>query len=137
VKVVGKSGKDTRKEMQSQMDIDTDTAKVSGVDKKVLSNLKVGEFVVKVGSNLPFKAKNRTHTLDNRNSMRKEHWEQIINEQLERYYVKPTPLNLKKPQEKDNSSPTPPPREKQVDEERNSPKKDKGNRRSFNPKFDA
>ncbi len=139
VKIIGGAGYKSRREMMQEMDIDEETERMTGINKKTFKKLKIGKFIVQIGNNEPMKITNGTRLLGNKHSMKSDKWEAIKQEQLSRYYVRRKEFpNIENPIE-DNKSSSIPPRTKSSDEFLKEPKNDESGtnkKRPFNPKFD-
>lgn len=139
VKIIGGAGYKSRREMMQEMDIDEETERMTGINKKTFKKLKVGKFIAQIGTNEPIKITNGTRLLGNKHSMKSDQWETIKQEQLSKYYVKKKAFsNIETPIEDNTNSPIPP-RTKSSDEFLEKPKKDNqegDDKRPFNPKFD-
>ena len=87
VRIIGKSGYKSRREMMQEMDVDEETERVTGISKKSFKKLQQGEFIVQVGNLQAFKMTNRTRLLKDKHAMAPELWEQIKEEQIVSYYT--------------------------------------------------
>lgn len=106
IKIVGRAGDDSKRKMTSMMSIKKDNE--LGVTIDTLDRLTVGEFVAQIDVGEPFKFKSRTKTLDNKHSMSSEQWDEIVQEQIKKYYDDKRPKPI---QENEGSSfPNPPKR---------------------------
>ena len=76
VKVLGDAGADSQAAMAKEMHVGRD----------YLTNLEVGEFVVKCGTAPPLKMRMRADYLGNQNQMKAEDWEALRAFQVSRYY---------------------------------------------------
>lgn len=113
VKIIGKAGYESRDIMLKQMGFNAEEEKIlkysqglfprpigrRPVTLRAFKKMKVGRFIVQVDNYAPIMVKNGKSLLGDKRSMSDEKREEFINQQLEKYYIKPltysSPTNSK------------------------------------------